>query len=76
MSLSWKTERSARAQRREKKMRERRVNKCTVNLKTNNVKLKLNANTQCVIKNEAEFLVKDFRTSPHDSSKLRVEVLQ
>jgi len=43
---------------------------------TNNVELKLNANTQYITKSEAEFPVKGSKTSPHDSSKLRVEVLQ
>ena len=50
------------------------VNRCNANLVINNVELKLNAKTQCVIKSEAEFPVKGSRTSPHDSSELRVEV--
>ena len=39
------------------------------------MKLKLNCNTLCVIKSEAEFPVKDSGTTPRDSSKFRVEVL-
>jgi len=53
------------------------VNRYSDNLVTNNAELKLNANTDnIVIKSEAEFSVKGSKTSPHDSSKLRVEVLQ
>ena len=53
------------------------VIRCSANLVTNNAKLKTFTLThKCITKSEVEFPVKGSRTSPHVSSKLRVDVLQ